>query len=71
MHKIELEVQLLIWHACYGKKKIVKMMVNKAKSFKLDLEARENENRTGYEIAKSDSNFKIINILEQKKARLH
>ena len=47
------------------------MVLNKAKSFKLDLEARDNENRTGYEIAKSDANFKIINILEQKKARLH
>ena len=53
-----------------GKEKIVKMMIDKSKSFKLHLEARDNYGRTGYEIAKSEGNFEIITILREKNPKL-
>ena len=42
------------------------MMVDKAKSFNLDLEAKDNDGRSGFEIAKLEGNFEIIDIFKTK-----
>ena len=53
--------------ACnYGKANIVEMMVENAKFCKLDLTARENTGRTGYQLAKENGKTDVVNLIEEK-----
>ena len=45
---------------------IIEMMISKAESLKLDLAARNNRRRTGYEVAKYNGESEAVNLIKSK-----
>ena len=53
-----------------GKIKIVDMMIEQSVSLELDLKAKNNENKTGYQLAKEKGRTDIVNLIQTKMPNL-
>jgi ankyrin repeat protein len=70
---------LACWRACWpvdsrteelGKIKIVDMMIEQSVSLELDLKAKNNDDKTGYQLAKEEGATDIVNLIQTKMRNL-
>ena len=57
--------------ACFeGYTSIITMMISKSESLKLDLTARDNDGKTGFQLAQDEGKSKVVNLIKSKMPNL-
>ena len=50
----------------WGRTNIVDMMINNSESLKLDLTARDNDGKTGFQLAQDEGKTEVVNLILSK-----
>ena len=58
--------QYFIWSVCGGKVEIVELMIDNAEVLKIDLIARDDFGRTGFQWAKERRHADVVNLINRK-----